>query len=268
MTGRTSPRWHANLFFCPVHVGWFRHQRHQVGKKKKGKETNSNKSNGWFFWGGRRPGISLWKAGHYTINTNTCFSSLGKSLRHVSNICIVWSLYGKSNSVNLKKIAEKRQFTHVEPSLASDLFFSSPAWAGFESGMDGQCFCWHKQIIQQYNLNRSQFVIQKHMGVSKNRGGPPKWMVKIMETPIKMGWFGGPTPIFGNIHILQNVINFFFNCQVRLLSLPCRPLFRSFLCPWNDLSTDLCRHPSILSTNEKPRFWMVLFVGLFLLKDL
>ena len=28
----------------------------------------------------------------------------------------------------------------------------------------------------------------------------PKWMVKIMENPIKMGWFGGTT-IFGNTHI-------------------------------------------------------------------
>ena len=25
---------------------------------------------------------------------------------------------------------------------------------------------------------------------------PPKWMVKIMENPIKMGWFGGKTPYF------------------------------------------------------------------------
>ena len=30
----------------------------------------------------------------------------------------------------------------------------------------------------------------------KNRGIlPPKWMVKIMENPIKVGWFGGP-PLF------------------------------------------------------------------------
>ena len=36
------------------------------------------------------------------------------------------------------------------------------------------------------------------MGVSKNRG-TPKWMVKIMETPIKMDDLGGKnTPIFGN----------------------------------------------------------------------
>ena len=39
----------------------------------------------------------------------------------------------------------------------------------------------------------------QHMEVSKNRG-TPKWMVKIMEHPIKMGWFGG-TIIFGNIQI-------------------------------------------------------------------
>ena len=26
--------------------------------------------------------------------------------------------------------------------------------------------------------------VYREMGVSKNRGGPPKWMVKIMENPI------------------------------------------------------------------------------------
>ena len=39
------------------------------------------------------------------------------------------------------------------------------------------------------------------MGVSKNRGGPPKWMVKIMENPIKMDDLGGKPSIFGNTHI-------------------------------------------------------------------
>ena len=30
-------------------------------------------------------------------------------------------------------------------------------------------------------------------------------MVNIMENPIKNGWFGGPTPIFGHIHVgIQN----------------------------------------------------------------
>ena len=41
----------------------------------------------------------------------------------------------------------------------------------------------------------------KHVGVSKNRG-TPKWMVKIMETPIKMDDLGGKPTIFGNIHVL------------------------------------------------------------------
>ena len=38
------------------------------------------------------------------------------------------------------------------------------------------------------------------IGVSKNRG-TPKWMVKIMENPIKMDDLGGKPTIFGNIHI-------------------------------------------------------------------
>ena len=40
------------------------------------------------------------------------------------------------------------------------------------------------------------------MGVSKNRGKTPKWMVKIMENPIKMDELG-VVSIFGNTHILQ-----------------------------------------------------------------
>ena len=43
-----------------------------------------------------------------------------------------------------------------------------------------------------------------NMGVEPKIGvKPPKWMVKIMENPIKMdnlGIFGG-TPIFGNTHM-------------------------------------------------------------------
>ena len=38
------------------------------------------------------------------------------------------------------------------------------------------------------------------MGASKNRG-TPKWMVKIMENPIKMDDLGGKPTIFGNIQI-------------------------------------------------------------------
>ena len=40
------------------------------------------------------------------------------------------------------------------------------------------------------------------MGVSKNRGGPPKWMVNIMENPIKMDDLGVPlfleTPMYNS----------------------------------------------------------------------
>ena len=38
------------------------------------------------------------------------------------------------------------------------------------------------------------------MDVSKN-SGTPKWMVKIMENPIKMDDLGGKPPIFGNIQV-------------------------------------------------------------------
>ena len=44
-----------------------------------------------------------------------------------------------------------------------------------------------------------QFLGCKYMGVSKNRG-TPKWMVYIMENPIKMDDLG-VTTIFGNPHI-------------------------------------------------------------------
>ena len=37
------------------------------------------------------------------------------------------------------------------------------------------------------------------MGVSKNTG-TPKWMVKIMENPIKMDDFGGIFPLFLECH--------------------------------------------------------------------
>ena len=41
-------------------------------------------------------------------------------------------------------------------------------------------------------------MVNFKLGVSKNRGGPPKWMVKIMENPDENGWLGGSFPtIFG-----------------------------------------------------------------------
>ncbi len=45
------------------------------------------------------------------------------------------------------------------------------------------------------SIRKQQVKAEKkwgYMGVSKNRGGPPKWMVKIMENPIKMDDLGVP----------------------------------------------------------------------------
>ena len=50
----------------------------------------------------------------------------------------------------------------------------------------------------------------QYMDVSKNRGGPPKWINFIMENPIRIDDLGGNTPIFGNTHIVysgQFIIN-------------------------------------------------------------
>ena len=53
---------------------------------------------------------------------------------------------------------------------------------------------------------RSIFFASPTYGCWTKNSGTPKWMVKIMEHPIKMGWFGG-TPIFGNTH---KFLRFFF----------------------------------------------------------
>ena len=42
------------------------------------------------------------------------------------------------------------------------------------------------------------------MDVSKNRGGPPNWMVKILENPIKMDDLGGTPPIFFKENMVQS----------------------------------------------------------------
>ena len=46
------------------------------------------------------------------------------------------------------------------------------------------------------------------MGVSKNRG-TPKWMVKIMENPIKMDDLGGKPPLFLEIPIYRCMMSCF-----------------------------------------------------------
>ena len=52
----------------------------------------------------------------------------------------------------------------------------------------------------------------RYMGVSKNRD-TPKWMVKIMENPIKMDDLGGNTPIFGSTPISYSSL---------VLQIPCK----------------------------------------------
>ena len=76
------------------------------------------------------------------------------------------------------------------------------------------------------------YRIHIYMGVSKNRGGPPKWMGKIMEPPIKMDDLGGfTTPIFGNTYIY---IYHYISVYIIYISI------RIFL----DLSSNfLSRHP-------------------------
>ena len=76
--------------------------------------------------------------------------------------------------------------------------------------------CW-KNAQQMAKKSRNRQNNYKHawiepkkkynMGVSKN-GGTPKWMVKIMENPIKMDDLGGKPTIFGNLHMLLQEVAF------------------------------------------------------------
>ena len=51
----------------------------------------------------------------------------------------------------------------------------------------------------------------QNMDASKNRGGPPKWMVKIMENPIKMDDLG--VPLF-----LETPISWYTVCNVQMVN--------------------------------------------------
>ena len=53
------------------------------------------------------------------------------------------------------------------------------------------------------NKGQGLYLVYHHMGVSKNRGGPPKWMVKIMENPIKMDYLDY---LVGFSHIFRNAL--------------------------------------------------------------
>ena len=82
------------------------------------------------------------------------------------------------------------------------------SWEGHE-----QCqTVWNLFFVQQcptflhgifpYIYHKNQpFNVGKYMGVSKNRGGPPKWMVLKWKTLLKLMIWGYP-PIFGNTHMV------------------------------------------------------------------
>ena len=59
------------------------------------------------------------------------------------------------------------------------------------------CFLSFVGFSKLVGLKRSHQQMWSQMGVSKNSDYPQKWMVKIMENPIKMGWFGGGKPFKG-----------------------------------------------------------------------
>ena len=49
---------------------------------------------------------------------------------------------------------------------------------------------------------KERICLKEYLGVSKNRG-TPKWMVKIMENPIKMDDLGAPHYFWFNTHLIN-----------------------------------------------------------------
>ena len=62
----------------------------------------------------------------------------------------------------------------------------------------------------------------QEVGVSKNRG-TPKWMVKIMENPIKMDDLGGNTPVFGNSQVWNSTLPLLRTFFLVLVNFPIFP---------------------------------------------
>ena len=76
--------------------------------------------------------------------------------------------------------------------------------------------------MEQGDMAAYGSMFKKNMGVSKNRG-TPKWMVKIMENPIKIDDLGVPlfleTPIsIYDTSILNDVDMLFFNSFIRFMA--------------------------------------------------
>ncbi len=74
---------------------------------------------------------------------------------------------------------------------------------GVLHNVDDSCECvdsqgqWSNHALLYTILLYIYIYIWDYMGVSKNRGGPPKWMVYFMENPIKMDDLGVKPHIFG-----------------------------------------------------------------------
>ena len=76
------------------------------------------------------------------------------------------------------------------PLLGEDKHFGKYECKIRFNGMGKKCSLRHYSVSMLY---------RDYLGVSEN-GGTPKWMVKIMENPIKMDDLGG-TLTFGNTHL-------------------------------------------------------------------
>ena len=95
--------------------------------------------------------------------------------------------------------------------------------------------------------------VKPHLGVSKNRG-TPKWMVKIMENPIKMDDLGGKnTTIFGST---SNFSTSTFNGEAKLIVLLRNPIGRA-----------VSHHNHDLSKSGSPE-WLLAATVQFLMKHL
>ena len=78
--------------------------------------------------------------------------------------------------------------------------------------------CWKKCQHKWQNIPQIDRKTYKHAWIEPKKntiwvfpkmvGFPPKWMVKIMEHPIKMDDLGGKPTIFGNLHMLLQEVAF------------------------------------------------------------
>ena len=78
----------------------------------------------------------------------------------------------------------------------------------------------------------------QEVGVSKNRG-TPKWMVKIMENPIKMDDLGGNTPVFGNSQVWNSTLPLLRTFFLVLVNFP--------IFPWSSQWCTLLATPKTMS---------------------